>query len=117
MANISLVTTFKESGDPQYVCSEHNSHGLFCPNVSFPIQKKFIKMESTLFVSTKLIFSENLRCLNLVLMVGVVSHNRSLYSTCFVIAGQSIHIGEFKHLEYSENDNFEVTNSVDSILT
>ena len=74
-------------------------------------------MESTLFVPSKLTFSENLRCLNLALLVGAVSQKRSLSSTCFVIAGQSIHSGKFKHLKYSENVNFEETSNVVSILT
>ena len=42
-------------------------------------QKQFpktIKMESTLFVFTKLTFSENLRCSNLPLLVGAVSQKR-----------------------------------------
>ena len=60
--------------------------------------------------------SENSRCLNLVLLVGAVSQKRSLFSTCFVLAGQSIHSGKFKHLRYSENVKFEETNSVDSTL-
>ena len=72
-------------------------------------------MESALFFPSKLTFSENLRCLNLLLLVGVVSQNGSLSSTCFFIAGQSIHSRKFKHLKYSENVNFEGTNSVDSI--
>ena len=73
-------------------------------------------MESKLFVPSKLPFSENLRCLTLALLVGAVSQMRSLSSTCFVIAGQSIHSGKFKHLKYSENVNFKGTNSADSIL-
>ena len=36
--------------------------------------------------------------------------------TSFVIAGQSIHSGKFKHHKYFENANFEGTNSVNSIL-
>ena len=36
------------------------------------------KIESTLFVSTNLSFSENLRCLNLPLLVGAVSQKRLL---------------------------------------
>ena len=74
------------------------------------------KIESTLLAPSKLTLSENLRCLNLRLMVGAVSQNRSLSSTCFVIVGQTVHSGKFKHLKYSENVNFEGTNSVDSIL-
>ena len=74
-------------------------------------------MESTLFVLSKLTFSENLRYLNLALPVGVVSQKRSFSSTCFVLSGQSINSGKFKHLKYSENVNFEGKNSVDSILT
>ena len=73
-------------------------------------------MESTLFVSAKLTFSENLRCLNLPLLVGALSQKRSLSLTCFVFAGQNVHSGKFKHLKYSENDKFSGTNSVDSIL-
>ena len=38
----------------------------------------FTKLESTLFVSTNLSFSENLRCLNLPLLVGAVSQKRLL---------------------------------------
>ena len=75
-----------------------------------------VKIESTLLVSSKLTFSENLRCLNLALMVGAVSQNRSLSSTCFVVAGQSIYSRKAKHLKYSEDVNLEGTNSVDSIL-
>ena len=78
-------------------------------------RKKF-KMESKLFVSSKLTFSENLRCLNLALLVSAVSQKRSLSSTCFVIAGQSIHSGKFKYLKYSENVNFAGTNNFESIL-
>jgi len=74
------------------------------------------RIKSTILVPSKLTFSENLRCLNLALMLGAVSQNRSLPSTCIVIAGQSIPSGKFKHLKYSENVNFEGTNSVDSIL-
>ena len=74
-------------------------------------------MESTLLFPSNLTFSENLRCLNLVLLRGAVSEKRLLSSTCFVVAGQSIHSGKFKHLKYSEIVNFEGTNSVDSILT
>ena len=73
-------------------------------------------MESTLFVSEKLTFSENLRCLNLPLLVGALSQKRSLSLTRFVFAGQSVHSGKFKHLKYSENVNFPETNNVDSIL-
>ena len=71
-------------------------------------------MESTLFVPAKLTFSENLRCLNLLLLVGAVSQKRSLSENCFVFAGQSIHSGKFKHLKYSENVNFAGTTNVDS---
>ena len=71
------------------------------------------KIESTLFVSTNLLFSENLRCLNLPPLVGAVSQNRSLSSTCFVVAGQSIYSGKFK---YSENVNFAGTNNFESTL-
>ena len=49
------------------------------------------KIESILFVPSKLTFSENLRLLNLDLLVGAVSQKRSLSSTCFVIAVQNIH--------------------------
>ena len=75
-------------------------------------------MESKLFVPSKLPFSENLRCLTLALLVGAVSQMRSLSSTCFVIADQSIHSRKFKHLKYSilENVNFEKTSNVDSNL-
>ena len=73
-------------------------------------------MESTLFVSAKLTFSENLRCLNLPLLVGAVSQKRLRSETCFVFAGKSVHSGKFKHLKYSENVNFAGTNNVDSIL-
>ena len=73
-------------------------------------------MESTLFVPAKLTFSENVRCLNLLLLVGAVSQKRSLSSTFFVIASLSIHGRKFKHLEYSVNVNFEGTNSVFFIL-
>ena len=73
-------------------------------------------MESTLFVPENLSFSENLRCLNLPLLVGALSQKRSLSLTCFVFAGQNVHSGKFKHLKYSENDKFSGTNSVDSIL-
>ena len=73
-------------------------------------------MESTLFVPEKLTFSENLRCLNLPLLVGALSQKRSLSLTCFVFAGQNVHSGKFKHLKYSENVNFAGTNNVDSIL-
>ena len=37
-------------------------------------------------------------------------------SICFVIAGQSIHNGRFKHHMYFENVDFEETSNVDSIL-
>ena len=73
-------------------------------------------MESTLFVPAKWTFSENLRCLNLPLLVGAVSQKRSLSLTCFVFAGQNVHSGKFKHLKFSENDKFSGTNSIDSIL-
>ena len=74
------------------------------------------KMESTLFVPEILSFSENLRRLNLPLLVGALSQKRSLSLTCFVFAGKNLHSGKFKHLKYSENDKFSGTNSVDSIL-
>ena len=73
-------------------------------------------MESTLFVPAKLTFSENLRCLNLPLLVGAVSQKRSLSKTCFVFAGQIVHSGKFKHIKYSENIKLSGTNSIDSIL-
>ena len=34
----------------------------------------------------------------------------------FFYQSQSIYSGKFKHLKYSENNNFEGTNSFDSIL-
>ena len=71
-------------------------------------------MESTLFVPTKLTFSENLRCLNLPLLV-VRSPKRD-HSPKLVLSGQSIHSGKFKHLKYSENVKFTGTNYIDSIL-
>ena len=74
------------------------------------------KIESTLFVPEKLTFSENLRCLNLPLLVGALSQKRSLSLTCFVFAGQNVCSGKIKHLKYSENVNFEGTNNVDSIF-
>ena len=74
------------------------------------------KIESILFVPENLTFSENLRCLNLPLLVGALSQKRSLSLTCFVFAGQNVHSGKFKHLKYSENVNFAGTNNVDSIL-
>ena len=49
-------------------------------------------------------------------LVGVVSQKRLHFSTCFVIAGQIIHSGKFKHLQDSENVNFEKTSNVVSIL-
>ena len=73
------------------------------------------KMESTLFVPAKLTFSENLRCLNLLLLVGALSQKRLLSLTCFVFGGQNVYSGKFKYLKYSENDKFSGTNSVDSI--
>ena len=73
-------------------------------------------MESTLFVPKKLTFSENLRCLDLPLLVGALSQKRVLSLTCFVFAGQNVHSGKFKHLKYSKNVNFAGTNNVDSIL-
>ena len=75
-----------------------------------------IKIESILFVPENLTFSENLRCLNLPLLVGALSQKRSLSLTCFVFAGQNVHSGKFKHLKYSENVKFSGTNSIDSIL-
>ena len=83
---------------------------------TFSSKLRLTIMESALFVPSKLTFSENLRCLNLPLLVGAVSQNRSLFSRCFVIAGQSIHRRKFKHLKYSENIIFAETNNVDSIL-
>ena len=74
-------------------------------------------MESTLFVPENLSFSENLRCLNLPLLVGALSQKRLLSLTCFVFAGQNVHSGKFKHLKFSENDKFSGTNSIDSILS
>ena len=73
-------------------------------------------MESTLFVPAKLTFSENLRCLNLPLLMGAVSQKRLLSKTCFDFAGHIVHSGKLKHLKYSENVNFAGTNNVDSIL-
>ena len=67
-------------------------------------------MDSILVVPSKLTFSENLRCLDLALLVGAVSQKRLLPST---YCRKEYH---FKHLKYSENVNFEGTNSVDSIL-
>ena len=78
-----------------------------------PLLRKCTKIESTLFVPSKLTFSENQRWLNLMPLVGAVSQKRLLSSTFFVIAS---HREKFKHLKYSENVNFEGTNSVDSIL-
>ena len=49
-------------------------------------------------------------------LVGAVSQKRLHFSTCFVIAGQIIHSGKFKHLQDSENVNFEKTSNVVSIL-
>ena len=48
--------------------------------------------------------------------MGAVPQKRLISSTVFVVAGQSIYSGKFKHLKYSENVNYEGTNSVDSIL-
>ena len=48
--------------------------------------------------------------------MGAVSQKRSVSSISFVIAGQSILRGKFKHHKYSENVNFEDTNNVDYIL-
>ena len=70
-------------------------------------------MESTLLVPSKLTFSENLRCLNLALLVGAVSQKRSSPQ---LIVGQSINNGKFKHLKHSENVNFKGTNNADFIL-
>ena len=69
--------------------------------------------EKYLFVPSKLIFSENLRCLNLALLVGAVSQKRSSPQ---LIAVQSINSGKFKHLKYSKTVNFEGTNNADFIL-
>ena len=73
-------------------------------------------MESKLFVHSKLTFSENLRCLNFPLLEGALSQKRSVSLTCFILTSQNVHSGRFKHFKYSENVNFEGTNSVDSIL-
>ena len=54
--------------------------------------------------------------MNLALLVGVVSKKRSLSSTYFILAGQSIHSRKFKHLKYSENVNFE-GNSISTSIT
>ena len=43
------------------------------------------KMESALFVLSKLTFSGNLRCLSLLLLVGVVYQKRSLSSTFLLL--------------------------------
>ena len=68
------------------------------------------------FVSTKLTFSENLKYLNLPLLVGVLSEKKLLPLASFVLAGQSIQSRKFKHLKYSENVNFIGTNDFESIL-
>ena len=73
-------------------------------------------MESRLFVLEKLTFSENVRCLNLPLLVGALSQKRSLSLTCFVFACQNFHSGKFKHLKYSENVKFAGTNNFEYIL-
>ena len=73
-------------------------------------------MESKLFVPEKLTISENLRCLNLPLLVGALSQKISLFLTFFVFTGKNAHSGKFKHLKYFENDKFVETNSVDLIL-
>ena len=73
-------------------------------------------MKLALFVPSKLTYWKNLRCLNLPLLVSAVTQNRSLSSAYFVFKGQSIYSGKVKYLGYSENVNFEGTNSVDSIL-
>ena len=84
------------------------------------ITPQFAKMETTLSVPSKLIQHrkfKNLRCLNLVLLVGAVSQITLLSSNCFVIADQSIHSRKFKDTKYSVNVNFEGTNNSDvSIL-
>ena len=67
----------------------------------------YTKIESILFVPENLTFSENLRCLNLPLLVGALSQKRSLSLTCFVFAGQNVHSGKFKHLKYSEMTSFQ----------
>ena len=73
-------------------------------------------MKTTLFVPSKLTFSEKLWCFNLALLVGALSQKRLLQkglllSTCFVIAG-----GKFNHHKWSENVNFEETNNAVFIL-
>ena len=74
-------------------------------------------MESTLFVLSDLMFSENFRYLNLPLLVSAVSQKRLLSQTCFVFPSQGVHSGKFKHIKYSENVNFAGTTNVDSILS
>ena len=76
------------------------------------------KKKIQLKIQTKVTINvhEYLSCLNLVLLVGIVSQKRLFFSTGFVIAGQSIQSGKFKHLKYFENVNFEETSNVVSIL-
>ena len=76
-------------------------------------------MKSTRFVPSNLTFSENSRCLNLQLKLGVVSQKRLLTSSYFVIAGQRVHSGKLKQIKYAENVNFERTDTMHptSVLT
>ena len=74
------------------------------------------EMESTLFVPTKLTFSEYLRCLNFLLLTLWPAKTEQVQESDLFRDTAPTRSGKFKHFKFSENVNFAGTNSVDSIL-
>ena len=74
------------------------------------------KMESTLFVPSKLTFSEYLRCLNFLLWILWPAITKQVEESDLFWDTAPTSSAKFKHLKFSENVNFEGTNSFDSIL-
>ena len=72
------------------------------------------EMKLTSFVPSKLTFSEYLRCLNFPLWILWPAIAKQVKESDLSTAPTSS--GKFKHLRFSENVNFEGTNSADSIL-
>ena len=73
-------------------------------------------METTLLVSSKLTFSEYLRCLNFPLWTFWPAKTKQVKESDLFWDKAPTRSGRFKHLKFSENDKFSGTNSVDSIL-
>ena len=73
-------------------------------------------MGSTLFVPTKLTFSEYLRCLNFPLWTFWLAKTKQGKESNLFRDKVPTRSGKFKHLKFSENVHFAGANSVDSIL-